>query len=161
MRRVRPSPHSAESCLTGSSECHQWVAGRAVRADRPFDPRVSSGPSPQGLAVGGAVFVVAQAELVVGEEHLADQVAAAPHSGLVEDVLEVLPDGMGRDHWALADLGGRVALQHQPGDLLLAFGQPIDRYQQRRTGTGWQGKRDPDRLVSAVRVHGVLSIGRR
>jgi hypothetical protein len=81
--------------------------------------------------VGGAVFVVAQAGLVVGEEHLADQVAAATHPGPVEDALEVLLDGVSRDHQPLGDLGGRVALEHQPGDLLLAFGQPVGQHQQR------------------------------
>jgi hypothetical protein len=79
-----------------------------------------------------AAFVVAQAGFVVGEEHLADQVTAAAHAGLVEHALEVLLDGVGRHHQPLGDLGGRVALQHQPGDLLFALGQPVGRHQQGR-----------------------------
>jgi hypothetical protein len=44
----------------------------------------------------------------------------------------VLLHGVGRHHQPLGDLGGRVALQHQPGDGLLALGQPVGRHQQRR-----------------------------
>src|SRR5829696_7249085 len=81
--------------------------------------------APQWLVGDRTALVVTQAGFVVGEEHLADQVAAAADPGLVEDALEVLLDGVGRDHQPLGDLGSGVALQHQPGDLLLALGQPI------------------------------------
>src|SRR4051794_25473963 len=51
----------------------------------------------QRAAANGSSFdhellVVAHAELVVREEHLSDEVAAAAHAGLLEDVLEVLLD---------------------------------------------------------------------
>jgi hypothetical protein len=45
--------------------------------------------------LGHAVFVVAQAGFVVGEEDLADEVSAAAGAGLLEDVLEVFLDGVG------------------------------------------------------------------
>ena len=50
------------------------------------------GPTPDR-----ALLVVAHARLVVGEEDLADEVAPAAHARLVEDALEVLLDGLGRD----------------------------------------------------------------
>src|SRR4029453_15706181 len=51
--------------------------------------------APQGPVGGRAAFVVAQARLVVGEEDLADQVAAATHPRLVEHALEMLLDRVG------------------------------------------------------------------
>src|SRR5215207_7657861 len=84
------------------------------------------------VAVESAMLVVAKAWLVVGEEDLADQVPAAANAGLLEDLLEVLLDGVGRDDEPLGDLGRRVAAQDQPGHLLLALGEAIGRHQKGR-----------------------------
>jgi hypothetical protein len=46
----------------------------------------------------------------VREEDLADQVAPAADSGLLEDALQVLLHGVWRDDELLADLGRRAAL---------------------------------------------------
>jgi hypothetical protein len=58
----------------------------------------------------GAVLVVADSGLVVGEKDLADQVAPAAHTGLVEHALEVLLNGVHGDDETLGNVGGRVAL---------------------------------------------------
>jgi hypothetical protein len=49
----------------------------------------------------------------VREEDLADEVAAAMDTGLVEDTLEVLLHGVRRDHQFLGDLGGGRALRDE------------------------------------------------
>ena len=100
---------------------HRRVAGRRLVAALPAPRRVAvQRPAAQGSVLGRAAFVVAQARLVVGEEHLADQVAAAAHPDLVEHALQVLLHGVRRNHQPLGDLGGGVALQHQAGDVLAA-----------------------------------------
>jgi hypothetical protein len=100
-------------------------------------------PAAQRPVADRPVFVVAQAGFVVGEEDLADQVAAAAHPGLVEHTLQVLLDGVRRNHQALGDLGGGVALQHQAGDVLFALGQPVGGHQQ-GSDAGRVGRLDDD-----------------
>ena len=53
--------------------------------------------APERQPVDRTLLVVAQARLVVREEDLPDQIAAAAHAGLLEDALEMLLDGVGRD----------------------------------------------------------------
>ena len=53
-----------------------------------------------------------------------DQLAAAAHVGLVEDRLQVVLDGVRRHVQRRRDLLGVDALQHQPGDVALAAGEP-------------------------------------
>ena len=66
----------------------RWlVAGGGVRL-RCY--RSAERPAAQRSPVGGPPFVVAHARLVVGEEHLAGELAPAAHAGLLEDALEVL-----------------------------------------------------------------------
>jgi hypothetical protein len=57
----------------------------------------------------------------VGEEHLPDQITAAAHACLLEDVLEMSLDGVGGDDEVLGDLDRRVALQNPLGHGLLPF----------------------------------------
>ena len=64
------------------------------------------------------LLVVAEARLVVGEEHLADELSTAADAGLLEDVLQVLLDRVRRDE-AFGDLRRRVALQDESRDVLL------------------------------------------
>jgi hypothetical protein len=78
-------------------------------------------PAAKRLVLDQAALVVAHARLVVGEEDHPDRVAPAAHARLVERALEVLLDGVCRDHQALGDLRRRVALQDQPRVRDLAF----------------------------------------
>ena len=67
----------------------RWlVAGGGVRLSERAPPR-------SGRPSAAAPLVVAHARLVVGEEHLAGELAPAAHAGLLEDALEVLLDGVG------------------------------------------------------------------
>lgn len=79
-----------------------------------------------------ALVVVPNARVVVGGEHLGDEVTTAADAGLLEDTLEVLLDGVGGEVEVEGggDSCGGVALQDVPGDLLLARGQPEQRHQQ-------------------------------
>jgi hypothetical protein len=61
------------------------------------------------LFLEGALLVVAKAGLVVGEEHLADELAPTANTRLLEDLLQMLRDRVRRDDEALGDLGRRVA----------------------------------------------------
>jgi hypothetical protein len=67
----------------------------------------------------------------VGEEHLAHEVAPAADARLLEHVLQVLLHGVRGDAEPVGDLGRGVAAQDQPGDVLLAIGQPVGGHQQR------------------------------
>jgi hypothetical protein len=95
---------------------------------------------------GPATLVGSKAWLVVCEEHCSHEVPPAVDAGLLEDVLQVLLHGVGRDGKALGDLRSRVALEHEPSDFLLALGQPVGGHQQRsdsdRMG-GFHDYRDP------------------
>src|SRR5215471_7946904 len=82
--------------------------------------RPALGPAAHWFVLAGAAFVVAEARLVVGKEHLSDEITATAYSGLVEDALEVLLDGVVRDYQLLRDLRSRTALQDQPGHIALA-----------------------------------------
>ena len=67
------------------------VSARAPRSASCIRGRAAA----QWAAVEDALFVVAQARLVMVEEDLADEVAAAAHAGPLEDVLQVLLHGVG------------------------------------------------------------------
>jgi len=75
------------------------------------------------LVVGEhAPLVVAKTWLVVCEEHLAHELAAAADAGLLEDLLQMFLDRVRRDDEPLGYLRGRVTPKDQPGDLLFALG---------------------------------------
>jgi hypothetical protein len=61
----------------------------------------------------------------VREEDLRHEITPAAHAGLLEDALEVLLDGVGRDDQPLGDLRRRLALEHEPRDLLFSLRQPV------------------------------------
>jgi transposase-like protein len=96
--------------------------GRAVPRSNSWTPGLLSRhwAAADWFAVEGAMLVVAQPGLVVRVEDLRYEVAAAAYAGLVEDVLEVLADGVDRDHQFVGDLACGHALQDEPGDVLLA-----------------------------------------
>lgn len=75
----------------------------------------------------------------MSEEDLADQVASASDTALLEDVLEMLLNGVGRDEERLDDGSGGVAVQHETGHFLLPVSQPVCRHEQWRdaSGMGW------------------------
>jgi hypothetical protein len=107
------------------SDDHGCCSLRAAEAPR-ADWRVQvwrDGAATQRAAVEDPVFVLSKARLLMREEDLPDEVAAAADAGLVEDVLEVLLDGVPRDDERLCDLGGRFALEHEPCDLWFALGE--------------------------------------
>ena len=76
-----------------------------------------NGPPRSGRSWAARAPLSRRLRLVRGQEHLADQITAAAHAGPVDHTLGVLLDRVGRHHQSLGDLGGRVALQHQPGDV--------------------------------------------
>ena len=88
------------------------------------------GAAPQWLPIDRTTFVVAEPWFVVSEEHLADKVTPTAHTGLLEDALQVLLHGMGRDEQLVRDLCRGVAAKDQPRNLLLALGQPVRRHEQ-------------------------------
>lgn len=87
-------------------------------------------------------LVVAQARLVMREEHLPDQLPAAANARLLEHALEVLLDRVGRDAQPVRDLRRRVTAQDQPRDVLLSLGQLIGGHQQGRDARGMGGLDD-------------------
>ena len=88
------------------------------------------GTATDRLPIDRTTFVVAETWLIVGEEHLADEVAPTAHTGLLEDALQVLLNGMGRDEQFVCDLRRGVAAKDQPRYLLLPLSQPIRRHEQ-------------------------------
>jgi hypothetical protein len=58
---------------------------------------VRSRAAAERLSGLGPALVVADAGLVVREEHLAGQFSPAPDAGLAEDVIQVLLDGLSRE----------------------------------------------------------------
>src|SRR5512132_1617577 len=67
------------------------------------------GAATQWLPIDRTTFVVAEPWFVVSEEHLADKVTPTAHTGLLEDALQVLLHGMGRDEQLVRDLCRGVA----------------------------------------------------
>src|SRR5215216_3275419 len=113
-RRVA-CPSSAASVWRGPREAPAFALIAVVRF-------VGKRLAPDRVVGEHAPLVVAKSRLVVGEEHLAHERAAAADTGLLEDLLQVLLDCVRGDDEPLGDLGGRVASKDQPGDLLLALG---------------------------------------
>ena len=125
--------YALAACLTGwTGVPNRQAVSRAPNMTTQECPRPIQRPATQRSAGDRALLVVAQARLVVGEEDLADQFAPAVDAGLLEDVLEVLLDGLRRDGQRCGDLRGGIALQDQPGDILLALGQAVGGHQQGR-----------------------------
>ena len=62
------------------------------------------GAATQWLPIDGTTFIVADPWFVVGEEHLADEVAPAPDTGLLEHPLEMLLHSVSRDKQLVSDL---------------------------------------------------------
>jgi hypothetical protein len=65
----------------------------------------------------------------MGEEDLGNKITSGAHSGFGEDVPQVPLHGMYGDHQMVSNVEGRVTLQHESGQLLLAFGQAVGRHQ--------------------------------
>src|SRR5918994_1632636 len=119
--RLLPAPAPARARAAGrgrpdppGGQRHPGRAAAPRAAGRGGALALVEGPAAQWPVLGGALLVVADPGLVV-----------------VEEDLEVLLDGVGRADQPLGDLRGGVALQDQPGDVLLALGQPVGRHQQR------------------------------
>jgi hypothetical protein len=74
---------------------------------------------------------VVPAGQVVLEEYLADQLTAAANACLVEDGLEVVLHGVGREPEPVGHLLGGAALDAQVGHRALAIGQPVGQRDQR------------------------------
>lgn len=94
----------------------------------------------------------------MSEEDLADQVASASDTALLEDVLEMLLNGVGRDEERLGDGSGGVAVQHETGHFLLPVSQPVCRHEQWRdaSGMGWfDDDRDLRPLMGVCVARGV------
>ena len=72
----------------------------------------------------------AVARSVVAEKASCYEVAAPADARLLEDVLEVLLYGVGRDDECFGDLRGGLALEDEAGDLVLALGQAIRGHEQ-------------------------------
>ncbi len=84
---------------------------------------------------GRAVGLLLPARHVVLEEDLADQFAPAADTGLVEDRLEVILHGVGRDPKGLRDLlmAGEFAVHLRNGDVY-----SVEEMQEWLAATGWQ-----------------------
>jgi hypothetical protein len=80
-----------------------------------------SGKPPIGLWFAAALH----ARLVVLGEDLSNEFSAAAHTSLVEDGLEVVAHGVGRDVQFLRDSGRRQPANDEPGYLALALGQAV------------------------------------
>ena len=106
-------------------------------------PAREEGTAPHRLPVHHAPLVVAQARLIVGEEHLPDEVPSTANARLLEHALQVLLHGVGGDAQVIGDLRSGVAAKDQTGDVLLALGQLVGGHEQRRD-TGRMGGLDDD-----------------
>src|SRR5215216_2933231 len=94
----------------------------------------SSGEPP----IGAWFLTCRHAWLVVLGEDLTDEFSPAAHADLIEDGLEVIPHGVGRDVQLPGDFGCGQPAQDEPRYLTLALGQAVgiddQRGDLRRTG---------------------------
>lgn len=96
------------------------------------------------LSVRNPPLIVANSRLVVVEKDLGDEVAAAADARLLEHMLQVLLDCVGRDGQGLADLRGGT----ESGDTALSLGWGINVVRRDHEGA-WRfaiALIDPERL---------------
>src|SRR5215217_7854933 len=114
-------------CAVLSSRCC-WLS-LCLAGTAPARAGGTSRPATQLLVCCRALFVVSEPRLVMGEEDLGHKITSGAHSGFGEDVPQMALYGVHGDHQMVSDVEGREALQHESGQLLLAFGQAVGRHQ--------------------------------